>query len=268
MLTPHNAQRTKSDHKSSLKNAPPTGDHVFQATGTIFELVQNIIGTKLLTNFYDDRTINMASRVLTMKNATPPWRPYIIGTNHLTKFHDDRTINVASRVLTRKNAPPPDIIRTNLLNKFHEDRKINVASRMLTRTNAPPPLRPSIIGMNLLTKFHEDRTINVASRVLTRFYYSHIRKNARPLGNHVFQANLTILEHCLQGFTIAIYGHIRKNAPSLGSLPCFSGKRKLTIFKLIQDIIQTNLLTKFHEDWTINVASRVLTRKTAPPPGG
>ncbi|KAH3727526.1 hypothetical protein DPMN_053465 [Dreissena polymorpha] len=42
----------------------------------------------------------------------------------------------------------------------------------------------------------------------------------------------------------------------------------LTIFKLIQDIIQTNLLTKFHEDWTINVASRVLTRKTAPPPGG
>ncbi|KAH3747508.1 hypothetical protein DPMN_181935 [Dreissena polymorpha] len=32
-------------------------------------------------------------------------------------------------------------------------------------------------------------------------------------------------------------------------------------------IIQTNLLTKFHEDWTINVASRVL-RKTAPPPGG
>ncbi|KAH3847248.1 hypothetical protein DPMN_089567 [Dreissena polymorpha] len=54
----------------------------------------------------------------------------------------------------------------------------------------------------------------------------------------------------------------------LGSLPCFSGKRKSTIFKLIQDIIQTNLLTKFHEDWTINVASRVLTRKTAPPPGG
>jgi hypothetical protein len=67
----------------------------------------------------------------------------------------------------------------------------------------------AIIGMNLLTKFHEDRTINVASRVLTRFYYSHIRKNAPPLGNHVFQANLTIFEH-------------------------------------IQDIIATNLLTKFH----------------------
>ncbi|KAH3890246.1 hypothetical protein DPMN_014319 [Dreissena polymorpha] len=60
------------------KNAPPTDGHVFQATGTTFELVQNIIGTNLLTKFHDDRTINMASRVLTRKNATPPWRPYII----------------------------------------------------------------------------------------------------------------------------------------------------------------------------------------------
>ncbi|KAH3705687.1 hypothetical protein DPMN_080764 [Dreissena polymorpha] len=32
-------------------------------------------------------------------------------------------------------------------------------------------------------------------------------------------------------------------------------------------IIGTNLLTKFHEDWKINVASRVLTRKNAPTPG-
>ncbi|KAH3698256.1 hypothetical protein DPMN_085775 [Dreissena polymorpha] len=81
-----------------------------------------------------------------------------------------------------------------------------------------------IIEINLLTKFHEDQTINVASRVLTRFYYSHIRKNAPPLGSHVFQANVTI-------------------------------------FELIQDIIETNLLTKFHADWTINVASRELTRQ-------
>ncbi|KAH3873376.1 hypothetical protein DPMN_036610 [Dreissena polymorpha] len=99
--------------------------------------------------------------------------------------------------------------------------------------------------MNLLTKFHENRTINVASRV----------KNAPPLGSHIFQANITM-----------------KNAPPLGS-HVFQANEN--IFKLIQDIIQTNLLTKFHEDWTINVASRELTRfyyshiwKTAPPPGG
>ncbi|KAH3887470.1 hypothetical protein DPMN_011487 [Dreissena polymorpha] len=87
-----------------IKMPRPLGGHVFPPTGTIFKLIQDIIGT-----------------------------------NHLTKFHDDRTINVASRVLKRKNAPPPDIFRTNLLSKFHEDRTINVASRVLTRKHAPPP---------------------------------------------------------------------------------------------------------------------------------
>ncbi|KAH3892986.1 hypothetical protein DPMN_017123 [Dreissena polymorpha] len=103
--------RTSHNHISSLchfvtGNTPPPGGHVFQATGTIFELVQDIIGTNLLTMFHDDRTLSMASRVLRWKCAMPPWRPYIIGTNLLTKFHEDRKINVASRVLTRKNAPP------------------------------------------------------------------------------------------------------------------------------------------------------------------
>ncbi|KAH3833886.1 hypothetical protein DPMN_107202 [Dreissena polymorpha] len=124
----------------------------------------------------------------------------IIGAILVTKFNEDQTINVTSRVFTRKNASPPDIIGTTLLTKFHEGRKINVASRVLTRKNAPPSgshvfqptgiifkLIQDIIEMNLLTKFHEDRTVNVASRVLTRFYYSHIRKNAPPLGNHFFK---------------------------------------------------------------------------------
>ncbi|KAH3822456.1 hypothetical protein DPMN_124234 [Dreissena polymorpha] len=221
----------------------------------------------LLTKFHEDRTLNVASRV---KNA-PPLGSHvfqaniiifkliqdIIETNLMTKFHEDWTINVASGVLTRKNALLPgghvfkatktilvliqDIIGTNLLTKFHEDRKISVAS---IEKNAPPPgshvfqptdiifeLIQDIIGINLLTKFHEDQTINVASRVLTRFYYSHIRKNAPTLGSHVFQANVTN-------------------------------------FEFIQDIIETNLLTKFHEDWTINVASRVLTRQMLTPDDG
>ncbi|KAH3797389.1 hypothetical protein DPMN_150969 [Dreissena polymorpha] len=125
----------------------PLGGHVFQTTGTIFELIQDIFRTYLLTKFYE----------------------YL-------------AINVASRVLTRKNAPPPD---------GH---------------------------INLLTKFHEDPTINVASIV----------KNAPPLGSHVFQVNLTIVD-------------------------------------LIQNIIEPNLLTKYHEDWSINVASSVLTRQMLTP---
>ncbi|KAH3742211.1 hypothetical protein DPMN_048948 [Dreissena polymorpha] len=89
------------------KNAPPPGNHVFQPTGIIFELIQDIIETNLQTKFHDDWTINVASRVFTRKNAPP-------------LFHDDRKINVTSRVLTRfyynshiynshirKIAPPP-----------------------------------------------------------------------------------------------------------------------------------------------------------------
>ncbi|KAH3892670.1 hypothetical protein DPMN_016793 [Dreissena polymorpha] len=92
------------------KNALPPGGHVFKATETIFELIQDIIGTNLLTKFHEDRKINVASRVLTrfyyshiMKNAPPP---DIIGTNLLTKFHEDRTVNVALRVLTRQMLTP------------------------------------------------------------------------------------------------------------------------------------------------------------------
>ncbi|KAH3713860.1 hypothetical protein DPMN_073661 [Dreissena polymorpha] len=59
--------------------------------------------------------------------------------------------------------------------------------------------------------------------VASRIGTSGMTKNAPPRSGHVFQANTII-------------------------------------FELIQDIIETNLLTKFHEDWTINVAFRVLTR--------
>ncbi|KAH3851981.1 hypothetical protein DPMN_094470 [Dreissena polymorpha] len=41
-----------------------------------------------------------------------------------------------------------------------------------------------------------------------------------------------------------------------------------TNFKLSLAIIKTNVQTKFHEDWTINVNPRVFTSKTALPPGG
>ncbi|KAH3819180.1 hypothetical protein DPMN_120913 [Dreissena polymorpha] len=132
-----------------MKNAPPPGGHVFQATGTILELFQDIIGTNLLTKFYDAWTINVTSRVYTRKNAPHPGVHVFkatsikfvliqdsIGINLQTKFHEDRTINAASRV---KNAPPlgshvfqanitifeliQDIIKTNLLTKLHEDWK-------------------------------------------------------------------------------------------------------------------------------------------------
>ncbi|KAH3782647.1 hypothetical protein DPMN_160566 [Dreissena polymorpha] len=266
------------------------------------DTAQNIIGTNLLTKFHEDRIINVASRVLTSHVFQPTSIIFelvqdIIVMNLLTMFHKDRTVYVASRVLTRfyyshirKNAPPlgshffqaniiifeliQDIIETNLLTKFHEDWTINVASRekcpspgghvfkatktififiqdiigtnlltkplrVLTREIAPPPGWPYIIGMNLLTEFHEDRTINVVSR----------EKNAPPWRQcfSTNQINVASREKC---------------PPPLGS---HVFQAKVTTFKLIQDIIETNLLTKFHEDWTINVASRELTSQMLTP---
>ncbi|KAH3704971.1 hypothetical protein DPMN_080033 [Dreissena polymorpha] len=211
-------------------NTPPSGSHVFQPAGIIFEVYQDNIWMNLLTKFHEDRTVNVASRG---KNALPHGSHIFQANIILNYFRNHRryhywTINVASRVLTRENAPPLVAMFLKQPKPFSDsskislgDWKINVTSRVFTRKNAPTRWWPYIIRMNLLTEFHEDWTINVASRV----------KNAPPLGSHVFQANVTI-------------------------------------FELIQDMTKTNLLTIFYEDWTINVASRVLTRKNAPPSGG
>ncbi|KAH3700877.1 hypothetical protein DPMN_075858 [Dreissena polymorpha] len=205
----------------------PHRGHVFQQTGTIFELVQDIIGTNYCV---------IAD---------------IMGTNLLT---EDRKINVASRVFTRKNAPPP-------------------GSHVFQPTGIIYQLFQDIIGMNLLTKFHEDRTVNVASRVLTRFYYSHIRKNAPPLGRHFFQANIIIFKLIQDIIETNLLTKFHEdwtiNVASREKCPAPGGhvfKATKTIFELIQDIIGTNLLTKFHKDQKINVTSKVLTRKNSPAP--
>ncbi|KAH3862279.1 hypothetical protein DPMN_025245 [Dreissena polymorpha] len=265
------------------KTAPPTGGHIFQRT---FKLNQHIIKTNIFTNFELDRDF--------------------IGTKLLTKFHEDRTINVASRVFTNKSIrsqlQQKCMIAAGQYQNINidcyessgsglaadrstlKDRKINVAFRVLTRKNAMPScshvfqptsiifeLVQDIIGMNLLTKFHEDRTVNVASRVLTRLYYSHIRKNTPPLGSHVFQANIIIFELIQDNIETNLLTKfhedwtINEKCPAPGD---HAFKATKTIFELIQDIIGSNLLTKFPDDHKINVASRVLTWKNAPPPGG
>ncbi|KAH3798961.1 hypothetical protein DPMN_152565 [Dreissena polymorpha] len=157
----------------------------FQQTGTIFELVQYIIGTNLLkkniapppgghktyflTKFHEDWTKKVTSRVFTCfhytaKSAPPPgshvfspiWTIFEL-------FHDDWANIVTSRVFTKNTAPPPGG-HTNILRKLHEDWASNVTSTVFTSFE----LSRGINGTNVLIKFHEDRTINVASRVFTR----------------------------------------------------------------------------------------------------
>ncbi|KAH3804644.1 hypothetical protein DPMN_132933 [Dreissena polymorpha] len=71
---------------------------------TIFDLIQDIIGKNLRTKFHDDQTINVASRVLTRKNAEP------------TGSHVFQPISIMFELVQ-------DIIGMNLLTIFHEHRK-------------------------------------------------------------------------------------------------------------------------------------------------
>ncbi|KAH3811178.1 hypothetical protein DPMN_139584 [Dreissena polymorpha] len=276
------------------KNGQPPCDHVFQPTGTIFKLVQYIIGKNLLNKFHDDWTINVVSKVLS--RTIFKLVQDIIGENLLTNFHEDRTINVATKVFTRKNAPPPGghifQATTNLLTKFHKDWTINVAS---------------IVSIIVLTKFH-DRVLTrinfppLASMFFqaTRTIFRVISRKMLPPGGHVFQATGTIFELLNDDQTINVAFRVKNVWPPFDHFHedwiidvthVFQSTR--TICQIVQDIIGKNPLTNFHEvtinqpqslsnwsmisldlltmfynDRTITVASRVLTRKNAPPPGG
>ncbi|KAH3719698.1 hypothetical protein DPMN_062565 [Dreissena polymorpha] len=52
-----------------IKNALPTGGHVFSLIPTIFKLIRDINKTNVLTNFHDDWTKIVPSRVFTMENC-------------------------------------------------------------------------------------------------------------------------------------------------------------------------------------------------------
>ncbi|KAH3699143.1 hypothetical protein DPMN_074097 [Dreissena polymorpha] len=163
---------------------------------------------------------------------------------------------MTSRVLTR----------TNVLTKFHADWNINVTPR----ENCCAPCRPYIIGTNNLTTFHEDWTINVTSRVLTRFHYSHIKKTAPPPRRH-FHEDQTINVAVLASRLLTRQEH-RLAGADRSSI--FFLKVKGLSFSITKEggcggvlvICEMGVGTGdgfggFHDDWAINMASRVLTRQ-------
>ncbi|KAH3779798.1 hypothetical protein DPMN_157604 [Dreissena polymorpha] len=90
-----------------------------------------------------------------------------------------------------------------------------------------------------LRGFHDDWAKNVTSRVFTTFF-------------NTFK--------------------YKKTAPTPG---CYVIQLTETIFELNSHIKETNVLTKFHENWAKNMTSRVFTcyhyihiEKNAPPTGG
>ncbi|KAH3786205.1 hypothetical protein DPMN_164308 [Dreissena polymorpha] len=123
-------------------------------------------------------------------------------------------------------------------------------------------------------------------------------KNALQPGDHAFQQTGTIFKLVQDVITKNVMTKFnnhykkwltRKNAPNPSDVirthtitveKCSASWRSWfsltgTVIKLVRHIIRANLLTKFHEDRTINVASRVFTRfffshkrKICPAPDG
>ncbi|KAH3865558.1 hypothetical protein DPMN_028598 [Dreissena polymorpha] len=146
----------------------------------------------------------------------------------------------------------PEIYRFAHLRGFHDDWTKNVTSRVhvIQLTGTIFELNSHIQETNVRTKFHENWAKNVTSRVFPYFHYIHIDKNAPPTGGHVYQRS-------------ASFSNSKTALPTGSHVFQPTG----TTFELNQHFIKTNiltktkLLTKFHEDRTINVASRVFTNK-------
>ncbi|KAH3753573.1 hypothetical protein DPMN_188213 [Dreissena polymorpha] len=111
------------------------------------------------------------------------------------------------------------------------------------------PHTTSVIKINILTKFHKDWIKTVTSTVYTNKLLTDTRtherttKNAQPPGVHVFQQTDLIIN---------VASRVLHSRPTVAMFFRLVG----TIFKLIQDIIGAHVLTKFNEDWIINVTSK------------
>ncbi|KAH3880341.1 hypothetical protein DPMN_004254 [Dreissena polymorpha] len=155
-------QKSENCHYIHIKkNAPPTGGHVFSRIWTIFKLVRDINKTNVLTNFHDDWSKIVTSRVFTRffysqirktatiyvwKKCPAHWRPLF---TRKTALPTGGHVSQQTETTFELNQ---DIIKTNILTNFELGR--------------------DFMGAKLLTKFPEDGTRNVASREFTSKYRS------------------------------------------------------------------------------------------------
>ncbi|KAH3871804.1 hypothetical protein DPMN_035019 [Dreissena polymorpha] len=255
---------------SRVKKPTPTGGHE----------------TNVLIKFHEDLTKNVTSRVENCPSPgghvfSPIWTIFEL-------FHDDWAKVVTSRVFTRITAPPPGghvfqwtetifelnqhIIKTNILTKLHEDWASNVTNTVFKSFK----LGRGIIGTNVLTKFHEDRTINVASRVFTRQMLTTdaLRTMDKRRSQKLIMSTLCSPEHNMVMNIRSVYIlYVKRHQKAalihieayweVGLEHQARLNGLLLVVPSMTDIIGTNLLTKFHEDRKINVASR----DKCPPPG-
>ncbi|KAH3809591.1 hypothetical protein DPMN_137965 [Dreissena polymorpha] len=170
------------DDWAKLNTAPPPGSHIFQRTGTIFQLKQHIIKTNILTQLHEDWALNVTSTVFTSFELSRG----INGSNVLTKFHEDRTINVASGNVTSR-------VFTSFFLLYKHTEKY------------PPPWPPGgHVFLPIQTIFELNRRIQEAN-VLTKCHSKELTcsnniflptfMTSEHPGSYVFQQTRTIFIH-------------------------------------------------------------------------
>ncbi|KAH3858658.1 hypothetical protein DPMN_101283 [Dreissena polymorpha] len=122
---------------------PPPGDHSFQQTGTIFELIHDIITSKTAMHLRKARSYNEncpapGGNVFQRTGTIFELSLAIIRTNVLTQFHEDWLIKEKTApplgVLTSKTALPPGGLK-KVMTKFQEDWTKN---ETLEKSGPPP----------------------------------------------------------------------------------------------------------------------------------
>ncbi|KAH3715507.1 hypothetical protein DPMN_058218 [Dreissena polymorpha] len=127
---------------------------------------------------------------------------------------------------------------TNVLTKFNEE--------VITRINSTTLEAMLFNRPELFFELIQD-IINKNVPMLTNSYYRHIKKMDRPLASRFFQPTGTIFERVQ--YIITINGTSRVLTRTY-TIKCPAPLRPCIFYQ------PTNLLTKFHEDWTLNVTLR------------
>ncbi|KAH3712205.1 hypothetical protein DPMN_071888 [Dreissena polymorpha] len=186
----------------------------------------------------------------------------------------------------RKNWPPHSshvIQLTGTIFELNSQNAPPTGGHVFQLTGTIFKLVRDINKTNVLTNFHDNWAKIVTSRVFTRenCHYIHTEKNAPPTCGHVFSPISTIfdlvrdinLTNVLTNFyddwtkIVTSKSVYKENCPAHWRPSIFELNQDiiktniLTNFELGRDLIGTKLLTKFHEDGTRNVASRVFTSK-------
>ncbi|KAH3774272.1 hypothetical protein DPMN_175648 [Dreissena polymorpha] len=223
-----------------MNNKWPHGGNVFQQTGIIFELVQDIIKTNLLTKFNEDTTIYVASTVFT-------WQIFM--THNGRQTIDKRLRQNCQKIrkqdgseacllykYTEKDPPGGHVMMIIIMNVDDGDN-----DRSADAYNAYDD--DDAYDANAAADYDNDDDNDMMKNETIRRYTSFAASDNDDDRKDKIDRDLT--------------GNIK--LPTGGHV--FQQTRN--IFRVGTDIIRTHVLTKFHEDWTIHASSK----KSSPPPG-